>query len=86
LPEPVSPVRSNGQSTWLTRAIASSNRRIAGERPTTRDRGPTDGTSEVFAGADFEEMTEFIWKRLPNDHRFDEGVSTPGDRATVIFS
>jgi hypothetical protein len=79
-------VSSTGQSTWLTRAIASSKRRIAAERPTTRDRGPTDGSSEVFVGADFEEMTEFIWKRLPNDHRFGEWVSMPGNRVSVIFS
>jgi hypothetical protein len=79
-------VSSTGQSTLLTRAIASSKRRIAAERPTTRDRGSTEVLKAIFGGEDFEEMTEFIWKRLLNDHHFGEWVSMPGNRASVSFS
>jgi len=40
----------------------------------------------IFGGEDFEDLTEFIWKRLPNDHHFGEWVSMPGNRASVSFS
>ena len=52
LPDPVSPVTSTGQSTRPTRAMASSNRFMAGDAPTSHDKRST-----MDRNSDLEEKT-----------------------------